>query len=46
MIDVPILMNALEEPNIEVTACVLQLGSGTFSQCINCNTVFSERKYG
>jgi hypothetical protein len=42
MIDVPILMNTLVKPNSEVTACVLQLGSGTFSQRINCNTVFSE----
>lgn len=42
MIDVTIVMNKQVEPNTEVMACVLQLGSGTFSQNINCNTVFSE----
>ena len=42
MIDVTIIMNKQVEPNTEVMACVLQLGSGTFSQRINCNTVFSE----
>lgn len=42
MIDVTILMNTEVDPNTEITACVLQLGSGTFSQRINCNTVFSE----
>ena len=42
MIDVTIVMNKQVEPNTEVMACVLQLGSGTFSQRINCNTVFSE----
>lgn len=42
MIDVTIIMNKQVEPNTEVMACVLQLGSGTFSQQINCNTVYSE----
>ena len=42
MIDVTILMNTEVDPNTEITACVIQLGSGTFSQRINCNTVFSE----
>ena len=42
MIDVTIVMNKQVEPNTEVMACVLQLGSGTYSQQINCNTVFSE----
>jgi hypothetical protein len=42
MIDVTIIMNTQVDPNTEVTACVLQLGSGTFSQRINCNTVYSE----
>jgi hypothetical protein len=42
MIDVTIVMNEQLAPNTEVMACVLQLGSGTFSQRINCNTVFSE----
>jgi hypothetical protein len=41
-IDVTIVLNKQVEPNTEVMACVLQLGSGTFSQRINCNTVFSE----
>lgn len=42
MIDVTIVMNEQLAPNTEIMACVLQLGSGTFSQRINCNTVFSE----
>lgn len=42
IIDVTIVMNKQVEPNTEVMACVLQLGSGTFSQRINCITVFSE----
>ena len=42
MIDVTIVMNKQVEPNTEVMACVIQLGSGTFSQRVNCNTVFSE----
>ena len=41
MADVTIVMNTKVKANTEVTACVLQLGSGTFSQRINCNTVFS-----
>ena len=41
MADVTIVMNSKVKANTEVTACVLQLGSGTFSQRINCNTVFS-----
>lgn len=44
MIDVTITLSSMIEPNTEVTACVLQLGSGTFSQRINCNTVFSDNK--
>jgi len=42
MIDVTIVMNKQVEPNTEVMACVIQLGSGIFSQRVNCNTVFSE----
>ena len=42
MIDVTIVMNKQVEPNTEVMACVIQLGTGTFSQRVNCNTVFSE----
>ena len=42
IIDVTIVMNKQVEPNTEVMACVLQLGSGTFGQRINCITVFSE----
>ncbi len=41
MVDVTISMNTKVKSNSEVTACVLQLGSGIFSQRINCNTVFS-----
>jgi hypothetical protein len=41
-IDVTIVLNKQVAPNTEVMACVLQLGSGTFSQRINCNTVFSD----
>jgi hypothetical protein len=41
MVDVTVVMNTKVKANSEVTACVLQLGSGTFSQRINCNTVFS-----
>jgi hypothetical protein len=46
MIDVNIQMTKPVKPNSEVTACVLQLGSGNFNQRINCNIVFAQENTG
>ena len=40
MIDVPITMNKPIEPSSEIYACVIQLGSDSFSQSIECNIAY------
>jgi hypothetical protein len=40
MIDVPITMNKPIEPGSEIYACVIQLGSTSFSQSIKCNIAY------
>jgi hypothetical protein len=41
MIDVPITMNKTIESGSEIYACVIQLGSDSFSQSIKCNIAYS-----
>ena len=41
MIDVPITMNKPIESGSEIYACVIQLGSDSFSQSIKCNIAYS-----
>ena len=41
MIDVPITMNKIIEPGSEIYACVIQLGSSSFSQSIKCNITYA-----
>lgn len=40
MIDVPITMNKPIEPGSEIYACVIQLGSDSFSQSIECKIAY------
>ena len=41
MIDVPITMNKTIESGSEIYACVIQLGSNSFSQSIKCNIAYA-----
>jgi hypothetical protein len=41
MIDVPITMNKPIESGSEIYACVIQLGSDSFSQSIKCNIAYA-----
>ncbi len=41
MIDVPITMNKTIESGSEIYACVIQLGSSSFSQSIKCNIAYA-----
>jgi hypothetical protein len=41
MIDVPIAMNKPIESGSEIYACVIQLGSDSFSQSIKCNIAYA-----
>ena len=41
MIDVPITMNKAIESGSEIYACVIQLGSDSFSQSIKCNIAYA-----
>ena len=41
MIDVPITMNNTIESGSEIYACVIQLGSSSFSQSIKCNIAYA-----
>jgi hypothetical protein len=41
MIDVPITMNKTIESGSEIYACVIQLGSSSFSQSLKCNIAYA-----
>ncbi|HJT83964.1 MAG TPA: hypothetical protein VJ697_05735 [Nitrososphaeraceae archaeon] len=41
MIDVPITMNQPIESGSEIYVCVIQLGSDSFSQSIECNIAYA-----
>jgi len=41
MINVPITMNKTIESGSEIYACVIQLGSSSFSQSIKCNIAYA-----
>ena len=41
MIDVAITMNEPVEPGSEIYACVIELGTQSFSQSIKCNIAYS-----
>ena len=41
MIDVPITMNKPIESDSEIYACVIQLGSSSFSQSLKCNIAYA-----
>lgn len=41
MIDIPLTMDNPVEPGSEIYACVIQLGSGSFSTSIDCNRAYA-----